>query len=78
MAQKNTPVKESNQLPFVFSKGNYRMMILSIIVVVLGFVIMSGDTDIYSASKIIVAPIIVLTGFAIGFIAILKKPAKNS
>ncbi len=78
MAQKNIPVKETNQQPFVFAKGNYRLMILSIVVVVLGFIIMAGDTDIYSSSKIIVAPIVVLTGFVIGFIAILKKPANNS
>lgn len=78
MAQKNTPVKETDQQPFVFAKGNYMLMILSIIIVILGFIIMAGDTDIYSSGKIIIAPIIVLSGFAIGFIAILKKPANNS
>lgn len=78
MAQKNTPVKETQQEPFVFQKSNYMMLILSIIVVVLGFIIMAGDTDIYSSSKIVLAPIIVLIGFTIGFIAILKKPAKDS
>lgn len=78
MAQKNTPVKETKQEPFVFQKSNYIMMILSIAVVILGFVIMAGDTDIYSSSKIVLAPIVVLIGFAIGFIAILKKPSKSS
>ena len=78
MAQKNTPVKETNQEPFVFQKSNYMLLILSIVIVVLGFIIMAGDTDIYSSSKIIIAPIIVLIGFAIGFIAILKKPTTNS
>ena len=78
MAQKNTPVKETHQEPFVFQKSNYMMLILSIIVVIIGFIIMAGDTDIYSSSKIVLAPIIVLIGFAIGFVAILKKPAKNS
>ncbi len=78
MAQKNTPVKETQQEPFVFQKSNYRLLILSIVVVILGFIIMSGDTDIYSSSKIVLAPIIVLIGFTIGFIAILKKPAKNN
>lgn len=78
MAQKNTPVKETNQEPFVFQKSNYMLLILSIVIVILGFIIMAGDTDIYSPSKIIIAPIIVLIGFAIGFIAILKKPTGNS
>ncbi|HEY1008858.1 MAG: DUF3098 domain-containing protein [Daejeonella sp.] len=78
MAQKNTPVKETNQQPFVFAKINYVLMIVSILIVILGFIIMAGDTDIYSSGKIVIAPVIVLTGFAIGFIAILKKPANNS
>ncbi|MHB1177849.1 MAG: DUF3098 domain-containing protein [Daejeonella sp.] len=77
MAQKNTPVNDVKNEPFVFGKNNYRLMILSIAVVILGFIVMAGDSDIYSAGKIIVAPIIVLTGFGIGFFAILKKPANN-
>jgi hypothetical protein len=78
MAQKNTPVTETKQEPFVFGKSNYRLMILSIAVVILGFIVMAGDTDIYSTAKIVIAPIIVLAGFGIGFFAILKKPANNS
>ncbi len=73
MAQKNTPIKESPQEDFVFGKNNYRLMLLSIIVVVAGFMLMIGDTDIYEFRKIVLAPIVVLAGFAIGFIAILKK-----
>lgn len=78
MAQKKTPVTENNQEPFVFQKSNYRLMILSIIVVILGFIVMAGDEDIYSSGKIVLAPIIVLIGFAIGFVAILKKPANHN
>lgn len=78
MAQKKTPAKENIQEPFVFQKSNYMLMIVGIIVVILGFIIMAGDTDIYSSSKIVLAPIIVLIGFAIGFIAILKKPANHN
>jgi len=73
MSQKNTPIKESQQEGFVFGKNNYRLMLLSIIVVVFGFMLMIGDTDIYEFRKIVLAPIVVLAGFAIGFIAILKK-----
>ncbi len=39
-----------------------------------GFVLMAGTTDIYSTTKIVIAPIVVLAGFALGFYAILKKP----
>ncbi|HZX57232.1 MAG TPA: DUF3098 domain-containing protein [Mucilaginibacter sp.] len=69
--------KENNTTPiqFVFGKSNYRMLIIAIAVVILGFILMSGTTDIYSDTKIVIAPIVVLAGFALGFVAILKKPS---
>ncbi|MDB5029566.1 DUF3098 domain-containing protein [Mucilaginibacter sp.] len=66
--QGTTPVK------FVFEKSNYTWFIISIAVVAFGFVLMAGTTDIYSTTKIVIAPIVVLGGFGIGFYAILKKP----
>ncbi|MBD1385974.1 DUF3098 domain-containing protein [Mucilaginibacter rigui] len=60
---------------FIFSKDNYMWLIISIAVVAFGFVLMSGTTDIYSTTKIVIAPIVVLAGFGLGFYAILKKPA---
>ncbi|QEM07504.1 DUF3098 domain-containing protein [Mucilaginibacter sp. P25] len=62
---------------FIFDKSNYRMLIISVAVVAFGFVLMSGTTDIYSTTKIVIAPIVVLAGFALGFFAILKKPSAN-
>jgi hypothetical protein len=71
--------KESNttSIKFIFDKSNYRLLIISIAVVAIGFILMSGTTDIYSTTKIVLAPIVVLTGFALGFFAILKKPSSN-
>ena len=77
MIQKNAPHKEDSQESFVFEKSNYRLMLLSIAVVVIGFLLMTGETEIYEFRKIVLAPIVVLAGFAIGFIAILKKPAQK-
>jgi hypothetical protein len=90
MAQKQfkpaTPVKTSgaakpaakapdaNSLHFIFDKGNYRLLIIAVLVVAFGFILMSGTTDIYSTTKIVIAPLVVLGGFAIGFFAIFKKP----
>ena len=59
---------------FIFDKGNYKFLIISVLVVAFGFVLMSGTTDIYSTTKIVIAPIVVLAGFGLGFYAILKKP----
>jgi len=60
---------------FVFDKSNYTWLIAAVVVVIIGFFLMAGTTDIYSSTKIVVAPLTVLCGFAIGFYAILKKPA---
>ncbi|MFM6953905.1 MAG: DUF3098 domain-containing protein [Sphingobacteriaceae bacterium] len=68
MATPDKPNKE-----FIFSKTNYRWMIISIAVVALGFCLMIGTTDIYDFRKIVLAPLVVLIGFGIGFYAILKK-----
>lgn len=59
---------------FIFGKQNYIIFLVAIAVVILGFVLMSGTTDIYSTTKIAVAPVVVLIGFGIGFFAIFKKP----
>jgi len=67
---------EASQVHFIFDKGNYRMLIISMAVVVFGFILMSGTTDIYSTTKIVIAPIVVLGGFALGFFAIFKKPTE--
>jgi hypothetical protein len=73
MAQKPANTTENKDAPFVFQKQNYQILIASILVVIIGFILMSGDTDIYSFRKIVLAPIVVLSGFALGFVAILKK-----
>ncbi|OOQ57517.1 hypothetical protein BC343_15335 [Mucilaginibacter pedocola] len=71
-------MKTTSPAQFVFGKENYRWLIISIAVVAFGFILMSGTTDIYSNTKIVIAPIVVLAGFGLGFYAILKKPAEKA
>ncbi len=61
----------------VFGKRNYQFFLLSIAVVALGFILMMGKEDIYSFTKITLAPLVVVIGFALGVVSILIKP-KNS
>jgi hypothetical protein len=70
--------KQADSRPayFIFDRSNYRLFIISIAVVAFGFILMSGTTDIYSTTKIVLAPLVVLAGFALGFFAIFKKPEK--
>lgn len=74
MLQKQSSTNKS-KVNFVFDKSNYQFLIISIVVVIVGFLLMMGQTDIYSFRKIVLAPIVVLGGFGLGFYAILKKPS---
>ena len=78
MAQKNIENTDGSNDNFVFDKVNYRYMLISIAIVVLGFILMIGETDIYDFRKTVLAPLVVLAGFGLGFFAILKKHRPNS
>ncbi len=70
--KKTTSAQQKEEL--VFSKKNYQLLIISIAIVVLGFVLMMGaDGDIYDTRRTLIAPMVVLFGFAFGIYAILKK-----
>ena len=67
-----------------FGKENYRILIISAVVIVIGFLLMvGGGTDnpnefhydeIFSPIRITVAPIVVLIGFVLAMVGIMKKP----
>ncbi len=61
------------EVHFIFNQQNYRWLVVSIAVVFVGFILMSGKTDIYDFRKIVLAPIVVLIGFGLGFYAIFKS-----
>ncbi len=61
--------------PLLFGKSNYTLLAVSVLIVAVGFVLMSGNEDIYSTTKIVIAPLVVLAGFGLGFYSILKKDA---
>ena len=73
-----------SNLPFLFSKDNYLIMIAGVAVVILGFALMTGvandnpavfpKEEIYSFRRITLAPIVVMIGFLIEVYAILKRP----
>lgn len=76
-ATKTVNTTDNKPVHLIYDKSNYRLLVISILVVAIGFVLMSGTTDIYSTTKIVIAPIVVLAGFGLGFYAVLKKPAAN-
>ncbi|SMC89922.1 DUF3098 domain-containing protein [Pedobacter nyackensis] len=71
--KKTSPENQGSKVELVFTKKNYQLLLISIAIVVLGFILMIGTTDIYDFRKTLLAPLVVLFGFGFGVYAILKK-----
>lgn len=71
--KKTSPANQGSKSELVFTKKNYQLLLISIAIVVVGFVLMTGTTDIYDFRKTLLAPMVVLFGFGFGIYAILKK-----
>ncbi|WP_199121392.1 DUF3098 domain-containing protein [Pedobacter sp. ASV28] len=72
--KKSSPATQEQKNELVFTKKNYQLLLISIGIVVLGFILMMGaDGDIYDTRRTLIAPMVVLLGFSFGVYAILKK-----
>ncbi len=79
--------KETSKIPFLFDKENYMIMLAGLVVIIIGYVLMSGgksanpdifnEDEIYSFRRITLAPILVLLGLGIEGYAIMKKPKSH-
>jgi hypothetical protein len=72
-------------MKFNFKKRNYQIMIVGLIIMTIGFILMSGggseDPNIFSdkifnAQRLTLAPMLVLSGLIIEVFAILYHPKK--
>ena len=70
----------------LYSKKNYILMGISALLIIVGFILMSGGAsedstalraDLFSARRIIIAPIICVLGFALMGYAILANPTQS-
>ncbi|WP_462248381.1 DUF3098 domain-containing protein [Ekhidna sp.] len=70
----------SEKRKLAFSKANYLIMIAGIIVLAIGFIIMTLDSEPYGFGflGLTLGPIVVMLGFAIEFVAIFYKPKSKS
>ena len=73
---------ENTKQPMPLTKKNYLYMLVGVLIIVLGFMLMSGggehtatefDESIFSFRRITLAPIVVLAGFAFEVYAIMKR-----
>ncbi len=66
---------------FAFGKENFILIAVAIVCIVLGFLLMSGggsgdssfDPEIFSARRIVVAPIVTVIGFVVMILGILRN-----
>lgn len=76
-------MKNNEQKPdFLFEKANYKILLIGIAVITLGFILMSGggsddpkvfSEEVFSFRRIRLAPTVVLIGFGITIYSIFKK-----
>jgi len=67
----------------LFDKGNYMWMLIGLAVLALGFFLMAGGKspdpnvfnkdEVYSTTRITIAPMLIIAGFIIEIFAIMKK-----
>lgn len=70
---------------FAFSRINFILMAVSLVIVLIGMVLMSGDGTtneafnpaIFETRRIVVAPIVCLVGYLMMIVAILYRPKRN-
>jgi hypothetical protein len=78
-------LSEKRQLPF--KKQNYKIMLIGLAVVALGYLMMMGGAaekptdfnadELFSFRRIFIAPFTVLTGYVIIMVGIMKKPKED-
>lgn len=83
MATKINKIEKSPK-QILFTKENYTLMIAGLFVLAIGFFLMAGGksqdpkvfnpNEVYSTTRITVAPILIILGFVIEIVAIMKKP----
>jgi membrane-bound ClpP family serine protease len=75
-----------NRRNFAFGKPNYIFLAISLAVIVVGLILMSGpsttekafEPDIFSTRRIVVAPMVCLAGFVMIVVAVLWRPFKKT
>lgn len=65
---------------FAFKKINYMIMIAGVLIMVLGFIIMSSDNQPYGFGfmGLTLGPIVLMLGFLTQFVAIFYKKKENT
>ena len=77
--------EDTNKQEFLFGATNYKILIIGLVVIAIGFILMSGganenpnvfNEEVYNFRRIRLAPTVVLIGFVITIYSILVKNKK--
>jgi hypothetical protein len=77
---------KKDQIEFVFGKDNYLILGVALLVIIIGFALLSGggsespteySPEIFNARRLYLAPTVLLVGYGLVIYAILKKPKKT-
>jgi len=84
VAQEAIKKAEDNVRPiFAFGKENYILMLTGVVLIILGFILMTGggskdpnvfNDEMFNFRRLTLAPIMILIGFAVEIVAIMKRP----
>jgi hypothetical protein len=83
VAEKKATSVSEKELQFAFGKENYRLMLIGLGVLALGFILMIGggtkdpyvfNDAMFNFQRLTLAPLLLLAGYVIEIYAIMKKP----
>ena len=77
-------MSEQKTNPSIFTKENYIWMVAGVVLIAIGMLLMAGgksdnpavfdDKEVYSTTRITIAPILILAGLVLEIFAIFRKP----
>jgi FtsH-binding integral membrane protein len=83
VVSRNQQVKPLEEQSTLFTRENYKWMLIGLIIMAIGFFLMAGgksadpsvfnDNEIYSFRRITLAPILIVAGLVIEIFAIIKR-----
>lgn len=78
----------SKNAPFSFNVKNYKWLLLGLAINILGFILMMGGAaedpnefsseELFSTTRITIAPMLIVLGYVVIMVAIMKKPKSTS
>ncbi len=76
----------TENIEFAFGKKNYTVMIAGIVLIIIGFFLLSGggsqdpnvfNEEIFNVRRMVISPIFMFAGFVLEIYAIMLKPKAN-